>query len=87
MEENFEETVNSIDYSHSNCKTWNTLNKLIGKSGRSSRLCPVSIKSIASQLVKKGTHKNGGREDNFFRNHINMQKRFANAETKQALHS
>jgi len=77
---NSEETVNSIDFSHSNCKAWNTLNKLTGRSGRSSRLCPVSIKSIASQLMKNGAYKNGGREDNFFRNHINLLERFAKAE-------
>jgi len=41
---------------------------------------PSRQKSIASQLVKKGAHKNGGREDNFFRNHINLLKRFTNEE-------
>jgi len=57
----WEETVNSIDYSHSNRKERNIINKLTGRSGRSSRLCPVSANSIASQLVKNGAHRNGGR--------------------------
>jgi len=43
-------------------KTWSTINKLTGKSRRSSRLCPVSANSIASQLVENGAHKTGGRE-------------------------
>jgi len=86
-QEQWEETVNSIDFSHSNCKAWNTLNKLAGRSGRSSRVCPLSTKSIASQLMKNGAHKNGGREDNFFRNNINLLKRFANAEKKLCIHN
>jgi len=53
-QERWEETVNSIDFSHSSCKAWRTINKLTGRSGRSSRLCPVSANSIALQLVKNG---------------------------------
>jgi len=41
-----------------NCRT---INKLIGRSGRSRRQCPVSGNSIASQLVKMG-HKTGSCE-------------------------
>jgi len=33
-----------------------------GMSGRSSRLCPISVNSIASQLVKTGAHRTGNRE-------------------------
>jgi len=56
----WKEAVNSIDLSHSSRKAWRTLNKLTGRSGLSSRLCPVSANSIASQLVKTGAHKTGG---------------------------
>jgi len=42
----------------------NAINKLTGRSirGRSSRLCPVSANSIASQLVKNGAHKTRSHE-------------------------
>jgi len=61
-QERWEEAVNYIDFSHSIRKAWRTINKLTGRSGRSSRLRPVSANSIASQLVKNGAHKTGGRE-------------------------
>jgi len=64
----WEEAVNSIDFSHSSCKAWRTINKLTGRSGRSSHLCPVSANSIASQLVKNGAHRTGGRESSRFVN-------------------
>jgi len=61
-QERLEEAVSSIDFSHSRHKAWRTINKLTGRSGRSSPLCSVSANSIASQLVKNGAHKTGGRE-------------------------
>ena len=61
-QEQWEEDFNSIEFSHSSRKAWRTLNKLTGRSGRSSHLCPVSANSIASQLVKNGAHRTGGRE-------------------------
>jgi len=61
-QERWEEAVNSNDFSHSSRKAWRTINKLTGRSGRSSRLCPVSANSIASQLMKNGEHRTGGRE-------------------------
>jgi len=61
-QDRWEEAVNSIDFSHSSRKALRTVNKLTGRSGFSSRLCPVSANSIASQLVKNGTHKTGGCE-------------------------
>jgi len=61
-QERWEEAVNPFDFSHSSCKAWRTINKLTGRSGRSSRLCPVSATSIASQLVMNGAHKTGGCE-------------------------
>jgi len=51
--------VNSINFSHSSRKAFTTINKLTGRSGRSSRLCPISANSIALQLVKNGAHKTG----------------------------
>ena len=64
--ERWEEVVNSNDFFHSSRKAWSTINKLTGRSGRSSRLCPVSPNSIASQLVKNGAHRTGGREHTSF---------------------
>ena len=61
-QERWEEAVNSIDFSHSSRKGWRTINKLTGRSGRSSRICPVSANAIASQLVKNGPHKTSDRE-------------------------
>jgi len=61
-QERWEEAVYSIDFWHSSRKAWDTINKLTGRSGRSSRLCSVSANSIASQLVKNGAHSTGGRE-------------------------
>jgi len=51
-----EEAVNSIDFLHSNRKTWTTLNKHAGRSGHSSLLFPVSANSVASQLMMNGAH-------------------------------
>ena len=61
-QERWEEAVNSIDFSHSSRKAWRTIDKLTGRSGSSSGLCPVSANSIASQLVEDGAHKTGGLE-------------------------
>jgi len=61
-QERWEEAVNSIDFLHSSRKAWRTINKLTGRSGRSSHLYPLSANSISSQLVKNGTHKTSDRE-------------------------
>jgi len=61
-QERWGEAVNSIDFSHSSRKAWRTINKLTSRPERSSRLCTVSAKSIASQLMKNGALKTGGRE-------------------------
>jgi len=61
-QERWEEAVNSINVSHSSRKAWRTINKLTGRYGRSTRLCPVSANSIASQLVKNGAYRTGYRE-------------------------
>ena len=55
-QERWEEAVSSIDFSHSSCQAWRTINKLTGKSG------PVSANSISSQLVKNGARRTGDRE-------------------------
>ena len=49
----------SIDFSHSNRKVWSTINKLSGRSGRSSWLCTVSANSNTSQLEKNRTQRTG----------------------------
>jgi len=56
-QEPWEEAVNSMNFSYSRRKTCSTLNKLTGRPGLSSLLCPVSANSIASQLVKNGAHR------------------------------
>ena len=58
-QEGCEEAVNSIDFSHSSRKAWRTINKLTGRSGHFSRLCPILANSIALQLVTNGPHKTG----------------------------
>ena len=67
-QERWEDAV--IDFSRCSRKTWSTTNKLSGRSGRSSRLRPVSVDSIASKLVKNGAHRTGGRESTRL---VNMQ--------------
>jgi len=58
----WEEAVNYNDFSHSSRKAWRTIKKLTGRSGRSFHQCPVSAKSIASQLVKNVAHRTGDRK-------------------------
>jgi len=58
-QERWEEAVNSIDFLHSGRKAWSTVSKLTGRSGPSSRLCPVSA---MSHLVKNAAHNTGSRE-------------------------
>ena len=61
-QERREEAINSIDFSHSSRKAWNSINKLSSRSGHSSRLCPVSASFIALQLMKNESHKTENRE-------------------------
>ena len=58
-----DETVNSIDFFHSNRKAWTTISrpKFTGRSGHFF-LRPVSANSIDSQLVKNRAHKMRGHE-------------------------
>jgi len=66
--ERWEETVNSIDFSHSNRKAWRIINKLTGTYGHSFHQCPISANSIASQLVKNGAHKTKDRKSTWLVN-------------------
>jgi len=61
-QEPWDESVNSIDFSHSNRKAWRNINKLTGRSGRSFHQCPVSASSKPWQLVRNWAHKTGDRE-------------------------
>jgi len=56
-QERRKEAVNSINFLHSSHKTWKTINKLAGRSGRSFHQCLISANSVASQLVKNRAHK------------------------------
>jgi len=58
-QEQWEEALKSIDFSHSTGKAWSIISKLTGRSGHSTCLRPVSANSIASQLVKNGAHEIG----------------------------
>ena len=56
------EAVNTIDFTHSSRLAWNTINNLTGRSRNTTRPCPISANSIASQLVKNGTYETRDRE-------------------------
>ena len=58
-QEQWEEAVNSINFSHSSHKAWKTINKFIGRSGHSFRQWHLPANSITSQLVKNGAHRTG----------------------------
>ena len=52
-QERWEETVESIDFTHSSRRAWQTINKLTGRASKPSP-CPVTANSIAAQLIKNG---------------------------------
>ena len=56
------ETVQNIDFLHSNRVARSTLNNLSGRSRQFHRQCPVSANAIASQLVKNGKYESANRE-------------------------
>ena len=56
------ETVSSIDFTHSSRKAWQTLNSLTGRSTLKTGKCPVTANSIAAQLVQNGRFPNHDRE-------------------------
>jgi len=61
-QEQWEETVNFIEFLHSSCKALSTINKLTGRSVPSSHLYSLSANSIVSQPVKNGEHRSRGSE-------------------------
>ena len=56
------ETVQTIDFSHSSRKAWSILNYLTGRSRRSACHCAVSVNAIASQPIRNGRHEGTDRE-------------------------
>ena len=56
------ETVSSIDFTHSSRKAWQTLNRLTGRSTLQTAKCPVTVNSIAAQRVQNGRFPNHDRE-------------------------
>ena len=56
------ETVNFIDFMHSNRLAWNSINRFTGRSSHSHRKWPISCNAIASQLVTNGTQRMRDRE-------------------------
>ena len=67
-QERWEEAVTSIDFWNSSHKAWRTITKLTGRSGCSSRLCPVTTNSITLQFMKKEAHKTSCHESTRFVN-------------------
>lgn len=55
------ETVESIDFTHSSRKAWDTINRLTGRASRTCSKCPVTPNAIASQLVANGRYANPDR--------------------------
>ena len=53
--ERWNETINTIEFSHSSHLAWSIVNNLTGRSARSLRKCPISANSIASQLKENGS--------------------------------
>ena len=52
----WEETINSIDFTHSSHKAWITINQLTERSSKANP-CPVMANSIASVLLDNGKWK------------------------------
>ena len=55
------EVVESVDFTHSSRKAWQTINKLTGRSTTHSR-CPVTANAIASQLLNNGRFPDADRD-------------------------
>ena len=51
--ERWTETVESIDFTHSSRRAWQTINKLTGKASKP-RSCPITANAIAAQLINNG---------------------------------
>lgn len=57
------ETVESIDFTHSSRRGWQTLNKLTGRSTTPAQ-CPITANSIASLLLSNGRFPNADKDFN-----------------------
>ena len=69
-QEQREETVKFVDFSHSSRKAWSTINKLTGRSAWSFCLCPVSTKLCRlAALEEQGTQDQGPRGQLFSKPH------------------
>ena len=55
------ETVESVDFTHSSRKAWQTINKLTGRNSARSK-CPITADAIAGQLLKNGRFPNADRD-------------------------
>ena len=51
--ERWTETVESIDFTHSSCQHWQTVNELTGQATKSTP-CPITADAIAAQLISNG---------------------------------
>ena len=60
-QERWTETVESIDFTHSNRKTQHTINRLTGRTVPKPDKCPVTANAIASQLFQNGRWKSRSR--------------------------
>ena len=58
----WEETVQSIDFTHSSRKAWRTINKLTGRSRPPLGERPIIVNVIASQVVNNGTYPAGNKD-------------------------
>ena len=55
--ERWTETVESIDFTHSSRRAWQTINKLTGKASKPTP-CPITADAIAAQLISNGRFPN-----------------------------
>ena len=73
----WEETIGSIDFTHSSRKAWATINRLTGRSSKP-KPCPVTANSIASVLVNNGKWNDRSKE-------AKAHNRKVNKDIKEAL--
>ena len=57
-----EETVQNLDFTHLNLKTWRTINKLTSRSRPPRGEHPITANAIAPQLVNNGTYSAGNKD-------------------------
>ena len=59
--ERWTKTVESIDFTHSSPRAWQTINKLTGQTTKP-KPCPITADSIAAQLISNGRFLNADKE-------------------------